>query len=107
MKIETKYNIGDTVWTLDTDHYGGWPYQTKVTEIHIRVYGSGFGDIHYLLGTSAKVNESGVYSTEEQLYKSCKESLDMRFKKHNQGTKVKRSVASKAKSRNKKLTTKK
>jgi hypothetical protein len=75
MKIETKFNINDTVWIMK----GNKPYSICIYNIHVIVsayptdyYGTGIKqNVTYSdFGNHVSVNESDCYATKEELLAS-------------------------------------
>lgn len=71
MKIETKYNIGDEVWSIPN----GKPVKFTIERIYVKVYKHGYINISYEYyddneGRMYRLPEYMVFPTKEELLKS-------------------------------------
>ena len=65
MKIETKYDIGQEVWTLVANR----PYKCKVLSFKVDVSLAGV-NVHYIIGKGVLRSEQELFPTKEELLKS-------------------------------------
>ena len=68
MKIETKFNIGDEVWTLD---FFEQPCKGEILSIStFNLYTKGHDYVSYYIHNLGKRKEQEIFSTKEELLKS-------------------------------------
>ena len=65
MKIETKYDTGDEVWTLVANR----PYKGIVLSFKVDVSLAGVS-VHYIIGKCVLRSEQELFPTKEELLKS-------------------------------------
>lgn len=65
MKIETKYDIGQEVWTLVANRL----YKGKVLSFKVDVSLAGV-NVHYIIGKGVLLSEEKLFPTKEELLKS-------------------------------------
>ena len=77
MKIETKYNIGDTVWYEKLDKETGilFPVEDKIDAMTIRVKKNSNIEMTYFLEVLMfqVFNDADLYATKEACQKACDE----------------------------------
>lgn len=74
IEIETKYNIGDIVWTEEyTGHEIGFdPLMNRILIIDVKIFDKALRCISYFLrGDDTSYDESDLFSTKEECQAEC------------------------------------
>lgn len=69
MRIEVPWNVGDVVWVLHRQEFGGWFYEPMcacIKQINIADYGSGVPKVSYAVEEKIYMWFDEVFATEEE-----------------------------------------
>ena len=78
IEIETKYNVGDIVWTPEWagDDTGYRPDRARISGIDIQIYDKAVRNISYFIGDIVSYSDNELFATKAEAQAACDQKND-------------------------------